>query len=57
MTTMGEESIQQRITDAASDYKMGLENQGFADEYGGVDKLREELFTLVTEWEMSGSDI
>lgn len=44
-------SIETRIVEAASDYKMGLANEGFAAENGGVDKLRDELFALVDEWE------
>ena len=44
-------TIEERIAEAASDYKMGIENDGFACEYGGVDKLRADLFALVEEWE------
>lgn len=44
------ESIETRVAEAASDYKMGLDNEGFANECGGVDKLRDDLFALVDEW-------
>jgi len=44
-------TLEIRIAEAASDYKLGLENEGFANEFGGIDKLRAELFLLVTEWE------
>ena len=44
-------SIETRIAEAASDYKMALANEGFAAENGGVDKLRNDLFALVAEWE------
>jgi len=44
-------TIEERIAEAASDYKMGIENDGFASECGGADKLRSDLFALVEEWE------
>lgn len=40
-----------RIIHAASGYKMGLTNVGFAETYGGTDKLRDDLFALVEKWE------
>lgn len=43
--------IAERIAEAASDYKMAVENDGFAAEYGGVEALRQILFALVVEWE------
>lgn len=46
-----ERTIETRIAEAASDYKMGLANEGFAVENGGVDKLRADLFALVEAWE------
>lgn len=44
-------SLEQRIVEAASDYKMGVANDGFAEQYGGLAALRNELFKLVIEWE------
>lgn len=44
-------SIAERVAEAASDYKMACENDGFAAEYGGVEALRQILFALVVEWE------
>ena len=49
-------SIEERIAEAASDYKTALGNEGFAAEYGGVDKLRDELFALVDEWGMATNE-
>ena len=46
-----ERTIETRIAEAASDYKMGLANDGFASENGGAEKLRSDLFALVEEWE------
>jgi len=46
-----EKSIELRITEAASDYKMALTNSGFADEHGGVNALKKSLFDLVEGWE------
>lgn len=43
--------IEQQIVEAASDYKMATENEGFADAHGGEPALRAELFRLVREWE------
>lgn len=47
------ESMLQQVASAASDYKMGHTYAGFADEFGGLDKLRNELFSAVTAWEQS----
>lgn len=44
-------SIEMRIAEAASDYKMALKNDGFADEFGGRGKLLSDLFRLVDLWE------
>lgn len=49
-------SIETRIAEAASDYKMALANEGFAAENGGADKLRDDLFALVVEWEGETAD-
>lgn len=46
-----DKTIETRLTEAASDYKLGLENEWFANECGGIEKLRADLFALVTEWE------
>lgn len=50
---MQEQELLKKIAEAASDYKMGLNIPEFADNFGGIDKLREELFALVTQWEES----
>ena len=50
-------SIERQIAEAASDYKLAVENTMFAEEYGGIEKLREELFMLVSEFEMSETDL
>lgn len=44
-------TIEEKIAEAASDYKLALENDGFAEEYGGVAALRKELFELVELWD------
>lgn len=44
-------TLEEYIAESASDYKLGLENDGFAEQFGGIDALRDELFSLVTEWE------
>jgi hypothetical protein len=44
-------TLETRIAEAASDYRMGLMNDGFAAEYGGTDKLRSILYALLDEWE------
>lgn len=44
-------TLEQRIVEAASDYKMGVAIDGFAEENGGLAALRNELFDLVAEWE------
>lgn len=46
-------SLERQVAEAASDYKLALENEGFAAECGGVEKLREGLFALVEQWEMT----
>ena len=46
------EEIQLRkIAEAASDYLLGLENEGFAEEFGGVEQLKKELAIAVAEYE------
>lgn len=39
--------LRSKIIEAADDYLLGWELQGFADENGGLDKLREDLFNLI----------
>lgn len=55
---MKAKSIELAITEAASDYKLATENDGFAEEFGGIEAIREELFRLVAVWEdwSSGDD-
>jgi hypothetical protein len=49
---IGEELVlMQKVCDAASDYLIANENQGFANEYGGVEALREQLFKRVANLE------
>lgn len=50
---MSNDDLIQRICYAASDYRMAHENDGFANEFGGLDALRNELFSLVEQWEMA----
>ena len=51
-----DKTIETRVTEAASDYKMGCENSGFADAHGGIEALKSELFSLVAEWEGVADD-
>lgn len=46
-----EEIKLRKIAETASDYLMGLENQEFAEEFGGVEQLKKELATAVAEYE------
>lgn len=47
---LGAEMLEQ-IAFAASDYRMATMNEGFANEFGGLDYLRSKLFSLVDQWE------
>jgi hypothetical protein len=38
------------IAEAAADYKQAVGNSGFAEEHGGIDALRLELFKQVDVW-------
>jgi hypothetical protein len=49
-TEVDDRDLATKIVHAASDYKLGCENSAFAEEYGGVDSLRQELFGLLDEW-------
>ena len=50
-------SLELRITEAASDYKLALQNESFAEQYGGADALRKELLDLVSIWEEEDSEV
>lgn len=52
-TSSDTSSLERLIAKAASDYKLGLSNDDFAREHGGVEPLRRALFELVEHWEMS----
>lgn len=39
------------ITEAAIDYMQGLDNSGFADEFGGIDFLKDNLVKAITEYQ------
>lgn len=56
MCDIGKKSLEYRIAEAASDYKLGLENSGFANVHGGVEALQAELFELVAQWEYAVND-
>ncbi len=43
-------SVDHRICLAASDYRAATARPEFAAEFGGVEKLRNELFELVAKW-------
>lgn len=45
------EKIQQKVTEAAFDYKLGCLNDEFARLNGGIEKLKQDLFDSVSHYE------
>lgn len=43
--------IQQKVTEAAFDYKLGCLDDEFAALNGGVEKLKQDLFDMVSYYE------
>lgn len=44
-------SLEARLAELASNYRVGTLDPDFAAEFGGIGELRSSLFTLVEEWE------
>lgn len=42
--------ISRKLCEAVVDYKTGLEYEGFAKEFGGIDHLKQKMFDLADEW-------
>lgn len=45
--SMSQKDLKDKIIEASIDYWQGHQNDGFAQEYGGLEKLKEELFELI----------
>ena len=43
-------TIERKVCHAACDYKYAKQNSVFANEHGGIDVLRNDLFLFVDEW-------
>lgn len=43
--------LQNKIIEAAIDYRQGVNNSGFADEFGGLDHLRKKLFEIIDQYQ------
>ena len=43
--------LENEIIESAINYRQGVANSGFADEYGGLDHLRELLFENVDKYQ------
>jgi hypothetical protein len=43
-------TMSEKVAMAALDYKSALSNDYFAAAHGGVDKFKNQLFTLVDKW-------
>ena len=51
MITERELLLLREINEAASDYLLALDNEGFANEFGGVESFLEALRSAQYEWE------
>jgi hypothetical protein len=56
LNNMGSKSLERQIAEAASDFKLGLSNSGFATYAGGRGSLKKTLFDLVEKWEVEPED-
>lgn len=43
--------LETQIIEAAIDYKQGCDNSGFADEFGGLCHLKDNLFLLIDRYQ------
>lgn len=44
-------TLKKEIVEAAIDYRQGVDNSGFADEFGGLDHLRASLFEKIDKYQ------